>query len=281
MSDVMSQKDLQRTFVVMLFAFAVSVVAQQFAELLIVVTDNWHSDLIPLNSINGKGLELTALATHLLLSLLMLTISWVMWSKSKAAGHLEDIDRIFSAKYIVFLVEILLVTLYLSIAKTMEGDFSAYQSHKTIESYVQQISAKPEAMQMCWVFLIFIIWDYFVDVLRSPQDPIAKFGLPWFKSQVTGILTYCMVSIVCLFFTYVIYKLSSPAGSAMQAIAADLGLIIVLLLFYQCKYVENYLFLVFPKERSRANSKREPTNSAIAWSLFLLVFYAFCVGYLI
>jgi hypothetical protein len=110
-----SQTELQKAFITMLFAFAASVVAQQIAELLIVSTTNWTSPLVPDESYaksNDQIWELASAGTHLLLSLLMLSVSWIMWSKSQAAGHRTDITDIFSVKFITFLLEVLLGPLY-------------------------------------------------------------------------------------------------------------------------------------------------------------------------
>jgi len=194
------QSTLQKTFIAMLFAFAVSVVAQQISELLIVATKNWTMGLGPgqiLENIGGHMWPILAVATHSLLALLMLAVSWVMWSKSQAAGHLVDIKEIFSVKFITFLLEVLLVTLYFSLSKSAEGDFLNYTKEKTVAAYLTPASARPEAMQMFWIFLIFALWDYIVDVAKSPQANHPKSLKSRAFSSVTGILTYCAVSILC------------------------------------------------------------------------------------
>lgn len=272
-NNAVTQRDLQRTFIVMLFAFAVSVVAQQIAELFIVATGNWHSDLFPVSSAGNSWAVMLSVATHLLLALLMLTISWVMWSKSKAPGHLEDISEIISSKYVVFLLEILLVTLYFSLAKSVEGDFSAYSKEKTVEAYVTQPSARPEAMQMFWIFVIFTLWDYIVDVLKSPTNPPAVAWKAWLLSQVTGILTYCSLSILCAIGALVVFWMAPINGMAVQAIAGDFALILVLLIFNQGKVLEFYLCQLFPRERTRTNTMRSPTTRVIVTNFLLLMFF--------
>lgn len=278
-SAEVTQGALQKTFIAMLFAFAVSVVAQQISELLIVATKNWTMALGPgqiLGNIQGYVWPILAVATHSLLAVLMLTVSWVMWSKSQAAGHLTDINEIFSVKFITFLLEVLLVTLYFSLSKSIEGDFANYLKDKTVAAYLTPASARPEAMQMFWIFVIFAVWDCIVDVAQSPQDPQPKDAWARLWGFVTGIATYCAVSLSCAVGALFVYFLAPPEG-AIEAVAGDLALIILILLFNRAKSWEHYIFIVFPAESTRKNTKRAPTARGNYWILILIFLYVLCL----
>lgn len=278
-NQIITQSTLQKTFIAMLFAFAVSIVAQQISELLIVSTKNWTTALGPwqiLDNIHGYAWPILAAATHSLLALLMLTVSWVMWSKSQAAGHVIDISEIFSIKFITFLLEILLVTLYFSLSKSVEVDFINYTKEKTVAAYLTPASARPEAMQMLWIFLIFALWDFIVDVAKSPQFPQPSSRTSRLLSFFTGIFTYCAVSIFCAIGALFVYLLA-PIEGAVEAVVGDIALIILLLLFNRAKSWENYIFIIFPAEKTRNNTKREPTPHGNYLILFLIFFYILCL----
>lgn len=279
-----TQSDLQKTFIAMLFAFAVSVVAQQISELLIVFTNNWKSALTPVDiydNIHTQLLPLLAGASHLTLALLMLSISWVMWSRSQAAGHREDIERIFSVKFITFLLEVLLVTLYYSLTKSAEGDFSAYAKGKSISSYVTPASAKPEAFQMFWIFFIFALWDVIVDVLKSPKTPTPTGKFQNILSFFTGISVYCSVSILCAGGAILVLLAAPAVELPIHAIAGDVALIATLLLFNQGKVLEYYILKIFPSEGTRNNTKRSPSTQGNLVILALLLIYALSVFFMV
>jgi hypothetical protein len=279
-----TQSDLQKTFIAMLFAFAVSVVAQQISELLIVFTNNWKSALTPVDiydNIHDQLLPLLAGASHLTLALLMLSISWVMWSRSQAAGHREDIERIFSVKFITFLLEVLLVTLYYSLTKSAEGDFSAYAKGKSISSYVTPASAKPEAFQMFWIFFIFALWDVIVDVLKSPKTPTPTGIFQNILSFFTGISVYCAVSILCAGGAILVLLAAPAVELPIHAIAGDVALIATLLLFNQGKVLEYYIVKIFPSEGTRNNTKRSPSTQGNLVILALLLIYALSVFFMV
>jgi hypothetical protein len=269
----MTQSDLQRTFIAMLFAFVVSVVAQQIAELLIVATSNWKAALSPVDlyqNVQAYLWGLTAVASHSLLALLMLSVSWVMWSRSQAAGHLVDIENIFSIKFITFLLEVFLVILYFALAKSSEGDFSAYAKDKAIGAYLTPQSARPEALQLLWIFIAFAVWDVIVDVIKSPINPAPVGAIKGIISFVTGVVTYCSVSLLCAGGALLISSVAPITGNPIQAVAGDIALIALLLLFNTGKVLEHYIFRIFPTEASRNNTKRTPTLRGNILVVFLI-----------
>ncbi|MDA8520204.1 hypothetical protein [Acidovorax sp. NCPPB 4044] len=275
-----SQGELQKTFIAMLFAFAVSVVAQQIAEFLTVISSNWQHAIWPgeiYSHVHPYIWDFGAVASHSFLSLMMLSVSWVMWSKSKAAGHLKDIEEIFSIKFITFLIEVLLVTLYYSLSKSVEGDFAAYSKDKAIPAYFASISARPEAIQMFWIFIIFAVWDLIVDVIKSPKPRPIKGFFRKIGSVISGTVTYCAISLACSLGALGVYYAMPAQESAAQVIVGDVALVMLLLLFNRAKAWEHYIFSVFPSERTRDNSKRTPTVGGNVLIAILLLIFALCI----
>ena len=172
-----TQTELRRTFIAMLFALVAATVAQQISEFLFVVTGGWDSASSPSKMFENLFAEegaLLATLSHSLLALLLVTISWVMWSKSQAGGLKKEISSIFSKEFVILLVEVFLVVLYFAIVKTVEQNFQAYTVNKEISAYVGVASARPEALQLMWVFAVYFIWDFIVDVITSPRETLQK-----------------------------------------------------------------------------------------------------------
>lgn len=277
----MKQNELQKTFIAMLFAFVVAAAAQQIAELLVVATKNWTAATTPgeiLESIHDHAWPLIAAATHSILALLLVSTSWIMWSKSQGGGHVGDIEDIISVKYVVLLLEVLLVTLYFAIVKSSEADFAGYTKENSISAFVKSPSARPEAIQMLWIFTVFAVWDYLVDVFNSPRTPAPSGWTEAISSHVQGVMTYCLVSLLCAAGAALVIFASPAKGSAYQAIFGDVALISLLLLFVRGKKLEFYLYKVFPKEISRSNTKRTsaPTAKNLAFiTALILIFLSF------
>jgi len=261
----------------MIFAFAISVVAQQIADFFIVATNNWTSPAPSGKVFDLHFLKLVAAGTHLLLALLMISISWIMWSRSQAAGHRTDVQEIFSIKFATFIMEVLLVTLYFSLSKSVEGDFSSYSKDKTLESYLTPSSAKPEALQMFLIFCIFATWDLIVDIWKSPTNPLSQ-GAWKILDFLAGVITYCSASIICAIGAWLIYHITPENGTPQLAIAGDVALISLLFLFNQGKILEFHLFKVFPLQETRNNTKRTPTRKQYIIISFFLISYLLCTA---
>jgi hypothetical protein len=253
------QNELHRTFIAMLFAFVAAVVAQQIAEHLIVATNSWKLAYSPnamYERLKGDGLYLVAAFSHSALALLMLTMSWIMWSKSQGGGNRPDITSVFSVKFLIVLIEVFLVVLYFAVAKTNEANIATYDEELGLRSYVKTASAYPEAVQILWIFAIFLIWDIIVDVLASRRSSPAVGLLNRTVAVGQGVLTYCSVSALCLVGGIAIVKQAPLYGSPTQAISGDIALIALLLFFNIGKSFEYYFRDWMPKEKLRDNTAR-------------------------
>jgi hypothetical protein len=276
-----ARNELQKTFIAMIFAFAVSAVALQLAEFFIVVTGNWT-----LHTKADKGfdarelLNLGAILSHLAVALIMITASWVMWSKSQAAGHLAAVESIVSLKFFLVLIEIILVTLYFSISKSAEGDFTKYTASKHFQDYLTPPSASPEALQILIVFILFLLWDFVADVAMSPlnPNPMSRSERVW--NWIPGTFVYGFVSAVCALLALLVLYFSSGLTSPAAAIAGDLALVILIILFYQLKAIEPYLLKLAKTQATRANTPRDPKPVHWIQITVLICGYAFAVTYL-
>ncbi|AYX85665.1 TPA: hypothetical protein LUJ82_000500 [Acinetobacter baumannii] len=270
------QSELQKAFIIMIFAFVVSFLAQEIAEFLIVLTDNWQ-----FKSSHESWINLIPIASHMTLALLMISISWISWSKSKAAGNIQDIENIFTIKFISFILEILLVTLYYSLAKSVEVDFANYGKDKTISSYITKLSARPEILQMMLIFSMFALWDFIADVVLSPRNPPITKKLKIYQSYIPGIVVYCLISILCGLATILLYLSLPETESALVVTVADFALIVLLFLFMKAKKLEYYLCKWFPSEASRVNTNRNTPPTVSNWCVLVCFFSLFLFSILI
>lgn len=267
------QSQLQKTFIAMIFAFVISFHAQTITEYIAVITNNWS--VFPY--ISTITIDFIAVGSQIILALLMILISWVMWSKSQAIAHLNDINQIFTIKFVTFILEILLVTLYYGLVKSLEVDFSEFSKTKNVSSYITNLSAKPEAFLMTLIFGIFLVWDLIIDIFKSPTNPVALGNLNKLKNFFKGFLVYCLISLISFLAALLILTTTPSHSSALITIFSDLALICILLFFYQAKILEYYLLKIFPDQDSRPNTKRtdpptlwETTRVVVLVMLFII-----------
>lgn len=279
-NGVVSQSELRRTFIAMLFALVAATIAQQISELLFVITGGWDLAASPIkmweNMLFGNGMLFASLS-HSCLALLLVAMSWVMWSKSQAAGHRTEITSIFSKEFIILLVEVFLVVLYFAIAKTMEQNFAEYVKGKSIAAFVGTASSRPEALQMMWVFSIYFVWDVIVDVLTSPRAPRQTSLIEKLSGFVQGVLTYCSVSLFCVLGAWLVSKNSPSSATPYEALLGDVALVSLLLFFALGKQLEFYAVKIFPVEGSRNNTRRDvaPSTKASVGMVILVAIYIY------
>lgn len=281
-----TQIELRRTFIAMLFALVAATVAQQISELLFVVTGGWDSASSPTKMFDNLLAErgaLFATLSHSLLALLLVSMSWVMWSKSQAGGLKKDISSIFSKEFVILLVEVFLVVLYFAIVKTVEQNFQEYTSKKTISAYVGVTSARPEALQLMWVFSVYFIWDFIVDVVTSPRLEQGVAVPSNMLSYLTGLVAYCSISFICILGAWLISGVSASEATPYESVLGDIALLSVLLFFVLGKQLEFYTTNWIPAEATRDNTKRKtpPSVKACIGMVVLVAVYIYIVMVLI
>lgn len=244
----------------MLFALVVATLAQRSADLLYLITDGWTYFPFGYHAVSNlfrNDWQLMAGVSHATLGFLVVSVSWVGWSKSEAAGHREDINGFVSWSFLLLLLEVLLVTFYFGVASSIELEGEGANVHVSLSP-----SAVPESLLLALVFTLYFIWDLIADVFKSPiAETLEDCGgkRPSFALQmVTGSITYGSSSLLCIVLCLIVYYVSMPIGfaSPKAAVAGDLALIFVVFLFRSLKSIEGLLIKVFPWEGTRNNSVR-------------------------
>ncbi|NVK56822.1 MAG: hypothetical protein HWE26_14550 [Alteromonadaceae bacterium] len=280
----MNSNNLRKNFIAMLFALVIATIAQRSTDILFQLTNSWS--VLPfkttaISNLFADNWKLLSAVSHATLGLLLVSVSWVGWSKSESAGNKEAIARLASWAFILLLIEVVLVTLYFAIASSIELAVKDYQVIKN----PPKPSSKPEALLVGLVFLVYFIWDIIADVIKSPLNMNNTNGLSESSNKspvlgfLTGSITYGFVSFVCMLLALKIYDLSPLAGDPRIAVFGDLALIALVFLFRSMKPLEKYLINIFPWEGTRSNSVHSLPNTSKS-ALFIglpSVLYLICL----
>jgi hypothetical protein len=283
---VMDPNSLRKSFIAMLFALVIATIAQRSTDILFQVTVGWS--VLPFGSAGLSNLlmddwKLLAAVTHASLALLLVSVSWVGWSKSVAAGNKEAINNLASWAFVLLLIEVVLVTLYFGLASSIELTVKDYQPLNDAPAP----SSRPEAMLIGLVFLVYFIWDIIADVIKSPikKTDGSLNGIPPWKlkfSFLTGILTYGFCSFVCMLLAFAVYTLSPLELNSKIAVFGDGALIGLVFLFRSMKSLERYFIKLFPWEGTRKNSMHEipSTLKDFLFIAFPSLLFIVCIGFM-
>jgi len=254
---------LRKTFIGMLFALVVAKLAGNFAEWFYVATSGWT--VLPFEGkwFNRGGInwEMTLPLTHNFLSLALVSMSWLMWSRSQAGGHQKQIQSFVSYPFLLLLIEVFLVTLYFSLASVSEQDIDGYLRTESVSDFVKRGSARPEAIIFSFVFLTFFIWDIIADVLDSPRSMEGRKSTSRLVQFSQGVITYCSISALCAMGAYLVAVSTPVDAHPRSVIMGDMALFLVLIWFRSGKLLEPILIKIFPKEAFRSNTVREMPGS--------------------
>jgi hypothetical protein len=277
-----NHNNLKKTFIAMLFALVIATLAESTSDILYVVTNGWEDatnfNTIVLNLRENNWLIASSIS-HSILSLLMVSMSWVIWSRSLAAGHKKEISQFVSPTYIILLIEVFLVILYFSLVKNIEGDISGYKTSGDIDKFIIKSSAIPEASIMMWIFITFTLWDFFADVIDSPTNHKESSYLMKIASLFQGFLTYCSISAICAFLCYLVLIYYETNSEPIKTIYADISLILALFIFWSAKPLERLMIDYFPNEDLRDNTSRgEPGKSEWVKLLLSVILYLIFLG---
>lgn len=244
---------LRLTFVEMLFALAVAQVAIGAA------------DLVELGKLSGSA---PAAISHLALALMLIAMSWVGWRQSPSPGMKDLVKRVASIAFVGLLLDVLLVVAYFVISRNSEI--------VTRDGLPVLINASvvPEAIWICVVFGMYLLWDLVADVFSSDCIP-AKGFVARVKIVPRLVIASVFCSAVCLLLSYCVYYYSPADATTWQVVAFDLALVCVLFGFRLLKApVENYLGSALNIEHCNAfKRKRSQSNCEKAWLLFVTIGY--------
>lgn len=270
------EKKVRVTFIGMLFAIVVADLAQKITGILYLLTSGWVAGLdgsLIIDNLKENNWAVVAASLHCGLALIMIAMSWMMWSKSQSASKKGNIDSLFSIQLVLLILEVLLVVLYFALVETVDVSRSNLGLEVALGA---SVSAKPEASILSLVFLLFIVWDFVQDILESPRSDWVP-GNIWARvsAVLQGIGVYCFVSMLCFIECVVLlYSIPEKDGTA-SVILYDIALISVVFLFNSAKKIEFYLKLIFPMEKRRNVTKRDKpmTKSELLVVIGLMLFY--------
>lgn len=207
---------LRYTFVEMLFALAISQVAVHTADL--ASASSPLRDMLPSFS-------------HLVLSLAVISASWVGWRQSQSPGMKLQIQSIFSRRFLSLMLDVLLVIFYFALVRSVEIQ------QKDGSAILATSSASPEAMWLVAVFAAYVIWDLLADVF-SP-DCLTASGV-WARVMQGARVAAGSVAAsgLCTFLAYRVYEISESRSENLEVVLLDASLLALVLLFRVLKVFE-------------------------------------------
>lgn len=218
---------LRWTFVGMLFALALEGVANKLIAWL-------QSDM--------QACVKIAAGTHTALALIVVTASWVGWSRSFAPGNHRPLKRVFSLEFVVLLIDLALVIVYFAIAENIESPpESSETADKASAAFAIRASAQPECVGVACMFILYLIWDIVADCCmdwRSEHWIQDESGSPPKRRRIN--VNRCAVSLICfiLVLPLVVAHWLEPFPRPESVIAADLSLLGLAVLFRALKTIE-------------------------------------------
>ena len=272
---------LRHTFVSMLFALAIAQVAISFSDLLLLYFDDGQAVANQAEQSGSTTIVLWSASTHLIVAFTLICTSWVGWSRSVHRERSKDITDIFSAPFVLLVIELVLVSLYFVLTRSAETNLLE-------KSGSIRISATPEAYWLMMVYLLYFFWDIINDGLPRHIDaanrPLQDYPIiSNIVVFVTGTICRAWVSAACFFSSLFIYHSSQQTNTSLAQVAiSDMALLSVVLAFWLLKEVEKPLYkLTFPWESSRQGGRSEPISlfKTIILVATILV-YLFCIFFL-
>jgi hypothetical protein len=254
----------------MLFALVIAETAIQISVLATTAANAWEYGgvLIGLKAVfSEENWSILAPAAHLLLGFILISTSWVGWSRSIHRADSHDIEDIFSIPFVLLLIELLLVVLYFVLVRSVELDGQASRNDANTLQGISNSSAAPEAFWLTAVYIGYVVWDVFADGLPRyiPKDKRPYKQLPLVSSIlvfISGFFTRCSVSLLCATAAWCVYHRANAIASApLFAIWGDMALLCIVIWFWLAKIWERQIMEnVFPWEQYRKGSRKHDTR---------------------
>lgn len=126
--------DLRNTFVSMLFALVITQCA----------TTGYNGIVSPI--LNGDfQVEIFALLSHLTLTVVLVTTSWIGWMGTFSHEERPSFDGVFCRAHFLLILDLIILGLYLSLILSIDT--------------TDDISAKPEILIITVTFFFYALWD--------------------------------------------------------------------------------------------------------------------------
>lgn len=203
------------------FAFVELLFALTAAEIAVQISD--------VHSKAGISAIAAPAYVHLLLALILVAASWVGWSVSKAPGATKDVKEVFSADFVVLLIDVLLVIFYFIVVKGVDQVIVNVDKSLTVVA-----SASHEAVWIAVIFGGYFLWDVLTKAIIGDDK---AGGITVILHRLCGhafwdrgwVSTACLA--LSLITWYVVRGLVSPGF----VILSDFALLTLVLLFRALK----------------------------------------------
>ncbi|MBZ5492328.1 MAG: hypothetical protein LAO76_15480 [Acidobacteriia bacterium] len=244
MSNQDSDPKLRHEFVGMMFAVTIAEVGLQIAAL--VQAGHFVS-----------WIHFLPEYAHLLLATVVIATSWVGWTLSRAPGARHDVKRIFQWEFLVLLLDVALVILYFILVRSV--DFEKDQGAP------RTASASKVGLILCWIFILYILWDILTKGIIYLRDQEKKAGTKWCgyydKDWRMKYGSRMVPALVCLVLAGVMTSLFGTVDRP-YLLTADLAFVALALLFRALKDVMSALYPSDPlpeadDEKAKAVAERE------------------------
>jgi hypothetical protein len=261
--------NIRHAFIGMLFALVVVTSAQKISEIIFLLTEGWMS-MPSIEVFQYNDWFIASALSHEALVVFLVASSWVGWSKSLGSnGGSEQYVSVHGVPFILLLLEVLLVTLYFSMSAANELSTNDHIDFSLTQFSEKEASARPEALILFFIFIVYLIWDYFNDIIL---EPLEGYNVMWrtLANISSGPIVFCFSSIISCIMSVVVFYFLSENSSPVIAILGDLALMMVVLFFYKSKCFEGYLLSLFFWESSRKFDNREPPEGGQVFVAFVI-----------
>lgn len=208
-ADAQASINLRHAFVAMLFALAAARVAESSVDILIAAANG--ADV---------GAQIVASLSHIALAVVVITTSWVQWSRSTLKA--SPIGSVFERGYVLLVLDVFLVIIYYALASTAERLDGT-------------VSPKEEIYSLYAIMLVYLVWDAITNFDEWESKGFVEFGRHVFSSFIT-------VAVITVH--YLIYRFMATANDGVSTpsyvIAVDASLLLLVFLFRAQKRIEGH-----------------------------------------
>ena len=252
MSNQDSDPKLRHEFVGMMFAVTIAEVGLQIAAL--VQAGHFVS-----------WIHFLPEYSHLLLATVVIAASWVGWTLSVAPGARHDVNRIFQWEFLVLLLDVALVILYFILVRAVDFEKEQIAPHTA--------SASKVGLTLCWIFILYILWDILTKVVIFLRDREQEQNKKWFqyydKDWCRKYGSRMPPALVCLVLAGVMTCLFGTVDRP-HLLTADLAFLALVLLFRALKDVMSALYPsdTLPQdkdEKAKEVAERKARKKSARW----------------
>ena len=243
----------QHTFVAMLFALSAASVATSAADVALLM---------------GKEDEILSLLpaiSHVVLTLLVISMSWIEWSRSiDPLSEKNPFETIVQWRFLLLLLDVGLVVLYFLLAREIETKevFVNIAGESEARTILSDPSSAGEIKWSLYILFGYLLYDIAADVFQNETKR------KWMRNAFVG----CFASIVALGAVFLIKVLVPPDPTAASVVLTDMALVAVFAGFRLLKGLEFFAAGLCKVDKVHFRKRDEFQKWAVvAWVLFIVV----------